>query len=319
MLLTLIVGRRMWFKLENQFECRIVSELSGIFSSGFKDSKRIYGNDSGDGLFIHDIEDKYIISDKFGDDLQLITNVSQFGSSGIFIPTNTRPIDKKTLYQNGNRYIALNRRQLLVGFFDEMIFFSNELRENDPVYEEWRYDVNGDIIATPSRRAVGANLHNNVNLITNAPNSVFFLSKDETPPNVIESQATAAFNNKNYELSISDAGNWSGWWKSKAGGVAGTYQPFGSSSGSKSVGYVQYTDSENKTYVSEFDITESNSVWSVTYDLNGEVYTSDTEPAISSAIFTNQDALPVSITLNFDSFVSHDNSINSFTSGQLIL
>lgn len=284
---------KLWIRINSQF------------------SRAEYAEDTGSGLFIFDVGDKFIISTKQSDDILVTSNIPDI-ITGNFTIQRSRPIDGNYLYKSDteNAYIVVASYGYL--------FFNNGLKPNDPIYDKWRYNTDGEALTSPTYFGIDKDAFNGQNLFANEQSYVKYMITDGSNEGTVIADARTAFNAKEYELSLSDANNWQRWERLKTGGLAGEYQPFGGASGTKTVGYLEYEDTESASYVKGFDITEEDDVWSVVYNANGQKYITTTEPSNSDATFSNNEATPQNITLSFISYTAYDKPMNTFTVGQLL-
>lgn len=324
----------MFCSVKNQIEYTIISGVSGVTPALPREVYKTHigiGEDA--GLFIllvsgdATLKDKYIITNKIGDDIKFNSNIPQYGGLGVFELTPYRPTliqsntgsTKYTLYKSGNRHISVGYVAVSAGTSGQrMSLLTDGLRGNDFEHERLRYDINGALLTTPTNQQLVISLHNDVFNYVDSTSAVKYMSKTETSESAIISQAKTAFNAKGYFYSTEDAGNWSGWYRNVSDGIEGEYLPFGGASGSKKIGYLQYKDDLNYTYINGNDIIEESGVWSIVYPENELIYTSTSEPQEGSIVFSNDEATPSQVALTFDKYVSDNRSVYHITTGKLL-
>jgi hypothetical protein len=302
------MGRcKVWYKLEGEYEYQIaIKDQIPELDAGYYTTEVLFRDETGRMLF--QVGDFYIVSDKISDDLSFDTNVPQWGTSREFVITDITPSETRTLFQNGNSYIALINDPLIVDIRAE---YYNDGLVKDDIFDLPRWDRNG-IFKTFYRswtKELGVvpryGLFFNFSFTANDNEVVFKVLEGESESQVKNDAFTAMNTNKrNYKVEA--AGNWNGHYRSVSSGITGKYEPFGDSIGNITVGHLQYTDTEDNPYVLDFDIIETETdIYSVISKINEQTYTRNGRPTDSNVTFTNTELPPAeqNLDLNFDTYV----------------
>lgn len=298
--------RKLWIKNNKPTTHRIVIADGVIpdIDSGVYSASRIYnGTGDNEGLFILQLNNVYIISDMIGDSVDISSNYPYIATGNYSLDDSRRAVDGLSIYNDGSdNYLTLDNTS-------KFTIYGAYLMPNDDFHENSQYDRNGVLIN-------GFRVHENIELNIESSIQVrrgveFLLTEDEVDSGVTVEDIADEADGKvdSYVINITPAGSWSGWYSET---LTGSYQSFGESTGSKSVGHFEYKDIDDNLYLKGFDITESNNIWSVRYIPNGAIYTSSSEPGESTVSFTNQDSNPTSINLEFNDYKTKEDQILNF-------
>ena len=296
----------MWISVNNQriyktiIDESVIPDVSkGVYTSII----RYRGAGERLGYFIMELESLgiYIMSNMVSDSINLTSNYPKISSGVYSFYESKQSINNSSIFTDGSNYILLDET-LIFKYLGSILMLYE-----DPQEDLIRYNRTGSILTSNRIFKSTSNLFDSVEINNIPAKTTYLRSVSESDAGVTQIELTAnaisAFRSNNYSYQFSPDGSFSGWYSSS---ISGEYQPFGGKTGVEKVGYLNYIDTNLDTYTKGFEIIQDNDSWTVVYKPNSEIYYSNTEPTENTTIFTNENAEPTSIALEFNGYVSRE-------------
>jgi hypothetical protein len=297
--------RKLWTEIKGYIYSIAIADgvIDGV-TEGIYSAQLLYvGSGEHLGLSIFDVSPAglYVITNQIGDKIEFDSNIPQLSlSNGTYVVDRSKaPLGNSTVYINESN------STLFCGITGSLlVHYGKYLLAQNGALEFQYNNRQGTLLSY--KRYIESDTFDTVDISNSANENTNLLVLDSESFTTIRNTARDGFIANGYYYKFNPKGDWSGY---SSNTLTGLYQGFGSNTGSIKVGYFNYKDSSDNEYTKSFEITESDNKWSVVY------YTSNSEPSDSTAIFTNTNADPQSITFTFDDYITRVSIVDVVNTG----